>query len=268
MRQSHEYAKDKLRILEGYVYRFITSMRDKPWRELFYIDLQAGPGKNVFADKEVMLGSPLIALTSRYAFSQYRFVEYDPRLAQALQERVQASERRESVRIIEGDCNTVVDEIVSELERIDKVYIAGKWPSLNLAFLDPEGLELNWSTVEKLGRINRMDLIINVSTSGFTHNFDNNFAADRLDAYFGSGDWRTEYGKVVEKDSTHIRRHMIDYYKRRLKSLGYHTVEDERVFKNSRNVQIYTLIAASKDNLGIQFWQGAARGEPTQPPLF
>lgn len=90
MRESQDYAKDKLRILKGYIKRFIVSMRDNPlWRGLYYIDLQSGPGKNIFEpSKSVMLGSPLIAFTAEFPFSQYRFVERGLSEYEALRTRI------------------------------------------------------------------------------------------------------------------------------------------------------------------------------------
>lgn len=277
MRQSGDYAKDKLRILKNYVDKFIVSMRGKPWRAMYYLDLQAGPGKNVFSpSKEVMLGSPLIALTAPHPFTHYRFVELDSQNAQALERRISQSPYKDRVQVVQGNCNIVVDEIAREIASLDKSYIEGRWPSLNLAFLDPEGLELEWQTVEKLGRMNRMDLIINFSLSGVTRNAKQIMERDslsRLDKFFGTLEWREIYKSVMDKDNTHIRRTMLDYYKNRLGQLGYRVAKedeyrDERVFRNRKNVQIYTLIAASKHDLGVKFWQDTIEDAPSQPRLF
>src|SRR5690606_28563280 len=274
MRESQDYAKDKLTILRGYISRFTTSMRNKLWRALYFIDLQAGPGKNIFdPSKDVMLGSPLIALETRYSFTQYRFVELNPANFQALQKRVDVSPQKERVTLFNGDCNYVVDDIVNEIKELDSRFIDGKWPSLNLAFLDPEGLELQWQTVEKLGGINRMDLIINFSTSGFTRNAQQMFEAEhatKLDQFFGTHEWRSVYQQVANKDATHIRRVMLDYYKQRLTALGYifnferDILPDEKTFLNRRGAQVYTLMFASKHDLGIKFWNDAIQ-EVSQP---
>lgn len=277
MRESQDYAKDKLRILQGYVYRFTTSMRNKLWRALYFIDLQAGPGKNIFhPSKDIMLGSPLVALMAKYPFTHYRFVELDPVDFDALKKRVAHSPRNERVVLYNDDCNFIIDEIVGELQELDSRFMEGKWPSLNLAFLDPEGLELQWQTVEKLGRVNRMDLIINFSTSGFTRNAQQMFEAEqatKLDLFFGTDGWRSVYQQVVGRDVTHIRRTMLDYYKQRLASLGYvfnferDILPDEKAFLNRKGAQVYTLMFASKHDLGIKFWNDAIQ-EVSQPRLL
>ncbi|HVP41499.1 MAG TPA: hypothetical protein VMS95_06070 [Candidatus Krumholzibacteriaceae bacterium] len=78
----------------------------------------------------------------------------------ALKTRCSNSPYAKNIYYLVGDSNEVVVDIVSQIEQIDKRYIQDKWPSLNVAFLDPEGLELEWSTVAALAKVNRMDLVI------------------------------------------------------------------------------------------------------------
>lgn len=277
MRSSQDYAKDKLRILEGYIYRFSTSMRNKQWRALHYVDLFAGPGKNFFEPSlEIRLGSPLIALTTKYPFTQYRFVELKPQDFETLQKRVASSDRQERVMLMQGDSNVLVEKIVQEIQSVDEKYVEGKWSSINLAFLDPEGLELHWTTVEKLGRVGRMDLIINFSTSGLTRNADQMMEkkqATKLDLFFGTPEWREIYREVANRDISQRRRTMLDFYKKRLASLGYvinlerEILPDEKVFRNKRGAQVYTLMFASKHDLGVKFWNDAIQ-EVSQPRLL
>lgn len=264
LRESKDHTKDKLRILRGYIARFTTSMRQK-WK-LWYIDLQAGPGKNRFKPSgEIMLGSPLIALTAKYPFHHYRFVELAADAYAALDIRTRASEYVDRIQVIHDDCNTAVDHIVGEIKKSPN--------SLSLAFLDPEGLELHWETVKKLGRLDRMDLIINFSTSGFTRNARQmmNVPNSKLDSFFGTPDWRDVYSGIQGKDGSYIRRSVIDFYQSRLQTLGYKEINldgySERVFKNRKGRQIYTLIYASKHDLGLKFWKGAIE-EVSQPRLL
>ncbi len=273
MRPNKEHATDKLRVLGGYIHRFITSMRERPWRAFFYIDLLAGPGKNRFPDGTVMFGSPLIALNSTYPFTNYRFVDFDPQNCEALRKRVSASEYENRVRIMHGDCNKKVDEIVSEIAWMDGVYKKGRWSCLSLAFLDPEGLELRWETVEKLGQMKHMDLIINFSTSGITRNAQqliDSGNTESIDLFFGTEEWKKAY-KEAGGDNTRVRRALLDLYKKRLGTLDYQVVEpsssDELVFKNSKNVQLYTLIGVSKHERGVEFWQDTIAGKSSSSQL-
>src|SRR5690606_12524657 len=103
-----------------------------------------------------VLGSPLLALTASNSANHFFFNEMDTALIDALRTRIGDDKR---VTCFNKDANIVVDEISRAIKSI-------KPTSLNIAFLDPEGLELRWVTVHKLAQIPRTDLIINFSTQG------------------------------------------------------------------------------------------------------
>ena len=91
MRQSGVWAKAKLDYVNRYMAVFETSMRQK-WEKRNYIDIFAGPGKNLVRDtNEVLLGSPLLALTTQYPFTGYYFVDKNPANTAALEARAAAS---------------------------------------------------------------------------------------------------------------------------------------------------------------------------------
>ncbi len=272
MRDSQDYAKDKLTILKGYMARFTTAMKDKKWRTLNYIDLQAGPGKNEFSPSgDIMLGSPLLALTTRFPFHNVFLVEMGDAEFDALEKRALESGLGSRTHLFHKDCNVAVDNIVERIEQVDKEFLPGKWSSLNLAFLDPEGLEVEWKTVEKLASLNRMDLVVNFSTSGITRNAGM-AARDEgdtvVDRFFGTREWRSVYERFRVDGASSVRRKLIDFYLGRLNDMGYvQTERQEKPFRNQRNVQVYTMIFASKHDLGIKFWNGAVK-EVRQPPLL
>lgn len=258
MRSSGAWAKAKLDYLNRYIDVFETSMRNK-WSKRNFIDLQAGPGKNyVNNTSEVFLGSPLLALTTKYPFTGYYFAEMKNSNVIALATRCNASEQRQHIKIYEGDCNVLVDDIVSELKRDER-------ESLNLAFLDPEGLELHWSTVARLASIRRMDLIINYPKSGIVRNMAIAHATDNetpVDKFFGDREWREIY-RDAPKRSRH--RHLLDLYKGKLSALGYKEIRnsdefgDEPLMRNDKKAPLYHLIFASKSDLGHKFWHEVTR---------
>ena len=221
-----------------------------------------------------MLGSPLMALTTRFPFDNLFFVEMGTTEYGALVARVGASDRHESVKHYNEDCNSAVDTIVEHIKQIDETFIRGAWPCLNLAFLDPEGLEVEWQTVEKLASLKRMDLIINFSTSGITRNAGQLVEREEdtiIDRFFGTRDWRSVYKQAYSGGNSVVRRELIDFYLSRLKDMGYvqtrRQKNPEKEFKNQRNIQIYTMIFASKHDLGIKFWNSAVQ-EVRQPKLM
>ena len=213
MRQSQDYAKQKLEILSRFMQMFTTAMKERPWAALNYIDLLAGPGKNMIGKSgEFVLGSPLLAL--EYPFDNFFFVEEKENNYECLDARVSASPRSSSVRLMLGDCNLETYRIVEGIQAIESDAAHGAWQSLNLVFADPEGLEIHWDTIAILGRETRSDLIINFSTSGITRNIRVAFNSQRehaIDRFLGSRDWRKQYSELPNpSDGTAVRRHVLD----------------------------------------------------------
>jgi three-Cys-motif partner protein len=265
MRDSKNYARYKLKALETYLHITNTAMRNK-WPRRYYIDLQAGPGKNRIGN-DVVLGSPLIALSAPHPATEFRFNELSADLKAALEMRVSESPFSERVEIFQEDVNTVVNKVCNEISQVDdELQKRGERPTLNVAFLDPKGLELEWQTVTKLASINRMDLIITFFTSAIVRNIGAK-NEDVINRFFGTDQWK----KIdIPGDAILRKGAFITFYRERLRQFGYHTEIDPDIggthiaMKNSRNAEVYTLIFASKHSLGEKFWRQAERG--TKPP--
>jgi three-Cys-motif partner protein len=110
-----------------------------------------------------------------------------------------------------------------------------------------------------------MDMIIAFSTGGLLRAIGsgNDEAVTR---FFGTKEWRS----VCDKAGRMRRRALIDFYRKNLEKFGYHIVVDPELgghdipVSNSKNVQVYSLIFASKHPLGDAFWKKAAQS--VQPP--
>jgi three-Cys-motif partner protein len=262
------WTTEKLDYVRRYIYMFETSMRGKPWRQRSYIDLYAGTGKyRAEENGEVHLGSALLALTTEHPFTHYYFVESDSDNLNTLKQRCQPATQK--IRFYEGDANQKVNEIVNEIISVDKQKIPNQWSSLNLAFLDPDGLELEWKTVEALAKVNKMDLIIYYSQFGLNLNLKNCYqtkSATTIDKFFGDDEWRRIFEKWKLKDSiAGIHRDLIDYYKSKLHTLGYVDVVEpetgvEPLMRTSKTkAPLYRLLFASKNELGHEFWKKVTR---------
>jgi three-Cys-motif partner protein len=263
MRQAGEWATEKLDYLRRYIDVFETSMRGK-WHTRIYLDLLAGPGKNRISNtKNVVLGSPLIALKTRFPFTRYYFTDANAANISALQERCKASPYNNRIHTQTGDCNQLIDNIVVELKQVEN-------NSLNLAFLDPEGLELHWNTVAKLADIKRMDMIIIYPEGGLNRimaKIYNKPIETSVDLFFGTSEWREIYIKYKYQHKSGHHRELIDLYKTQLQALGYKEVRRgdeaggyEPLMRNTkRNAPLYRLIFASKNPLGERFWQAITK---------
>ena len=269
MRPGREYTKFKNEALKRYIYKFSTAMKSH-WESLNYFDLYAGPGKVSIlrggnsTPIEYILGSPLLAVTTRFPLTRCIFVEKDVCNFKALKQRVNAAtDRKNTVDLMNRDCNEAVDDIVSRLVKLES--------ALNLAYIDPEGLEIRWGTIQKLASVDRMDLIINYSTRGVIQNVKQMSMKEgetRMDRFFGTRGWRDVYKDTrAEHGDDHIMigRKLLDYYKKRLEDLGYKFIFndpdlEEFAIKNSKNRQVYTLIGTGKHKLASDFWNKSFKG--------
>lgn len=272
MRASGEWAKVKLSVLGYYIDLSTVAMHRKPWRRRYYIDLQAGPGKNVIENTgEIMLGSPLLALLRGKGYTDYRLIENNEALAAALWRRCEVTHRvnRSDIRV--ADFKTQVEGIVEEIREIDRPFIRGQWHTLTLAFFDPEGLELDWNTVALLASLNRIDLIINFSTNGVRRAAGQALnqapGTSAVDRFFGTLEWRNI---PFEPDGSPPVRKYLDLYKSRLESIGFSWGTEISVpIKTTFGVELYRLLYASKSkNVGVEFWEKARMNAPEQRSLF
>ena len=237
-------------------------MREK-WQRRAYIDLFAGPGKCVDRKTgEIFLGSPLVALTTRYPFTQYWFVDNEQPNIEALSARCTASPYSDQVVCIHGDSNVKVLDIVKKLRGV---------PSLNLAFLDQEGLELKWNLVAALAEVERMDLIIHYPQMGINRLMPVLFesqSSNDVDEFFGGQSWRNIFDRFRRHEESFLHRQLMDHYKERLAALGYQeTLRDDEVgheplMSNELRAPLYRLLFASKHKLGVEFWRKITSREP------
>lgn len=259
MRDSGPWVELKLDYVKRYIEVFETSMRKK-WPYRHYIDLFSGPGKCRCRDTgAIYLGSALRALTTEHPFTRYYFVDYDPETVAALRERCSASPVCARVQILQDDANKAVKEIVKRIQGI---------PSLNLAFLDPEGLELHWYTVATLAEVKKMDLIILYPQGWLNRVMPGALRASGqsdVDLYFGGTEWRDIYDKYRTREELFLHRNLMDHYKENLARLGYkETKRDDEIgseplMRNSKNAPLYRLLFASKSTLGVEFWNQITR---------
>lgn len=256
---------DKLYYLNAYLDRFIVSMRPQNWRSIHYIDLFSGPGKNLLPDGHVLLGSPLLALSQKRPFDRYFFSDLEQANIDALRQRcTNYPDEYPKISFYTGDANQIVNQVVQIIQRVDKP-ITDKWSSLNLAFLDPEGLELHWTTVEKLAS-RRTDMIIYYPQMGITREAPieiDQQPPTRIDLFFGDTGWRQIYQKHQRGEKPFLHRALLDYYKQKLMVFGYlYDPLPEPAFANSKDALLYRLLFVCKHPLGNKFWADVTRNLP------
>lgn len=250
-----DWSKAKHYYLERYINAFTTSMRIKWYGQLYYIDLFTGPGKCVIRETEDEIdGSPMIALNAPFPFAGYYFVELNEEVFNALSVRCKKHANYNRVKLFHGDCNSVIDDIISDIPP----------RSLSLAFVDPTGLQFKFSTLKKLAQ-RKVDLIITFPEGmAIKRNFQKFLEQSKslLDDAVGDNGWRQfNTGKEI-----------IEYYRKKLGSLEYQEVklgEEILIRSSTKKLPLYCLLFASKHQLGHKFWQAIGKIDHTgQRRLF
>lgn len=154
---------------------------------MYYIDLLAGSGLcRIGKAKDIVAGSAVVAATQCYhPFDRYFLAEKNPESAQALNDRMKTV--TSNYDVFNCDCNDCIEEIMSKLGTKDHY----------LAFVDCQGLDVSWATMQKLFAKNG-DVLFNFQTQGICRippkieNRSQGWEAciDRLNWFFGDERWK------------------------------------------------------------------------------
>ena len=248
------WAEEKLFYLSRYFYIFNVGMQKK-WAERVYIDLFCGAGR-LFAGRQEIEGSAVIALRSQVPFTRCFFNDLEPRAVGALQKRA-AQIGGPSATYFSEDCNIVIPHIRSLLPT----------HSLDLVFVDPSNWQIALESIATLTANRRMDLVITFHVGGMKRAAHSQ--PQSLDAFFGTALWREAYQQSLRAGRREGSRMLLDCYEEQLRKLGYKWVVDDVRITNSRHVGLYHLVFASKSERGEDFWEKiTARSASGQMRLF
>jgi len=119
-----------------------------------WVELFAGPGRLCLDSHEFIDGSPLDALRVGTNFRQFIFSDIDPECVRALEDRARG---RGQVDVLQGDAN--------DRDLHDRIFRLIPDNAIVILYLDPEGLELQFSTIESFAARfkRRLDVLVNFS---------------------------------------------------------------------------------------------------------
>jgi len=117
-----------------------TKIIPRHFPSMHYIELLAGTGLcKIRETQDIVAGSTLIASTVSYKpFDKYILIEKDQRCAEALKKRMKTV--TPNAIVLNQDCNDCITEA------LDMLPVRGHY----LAFVDCEGLDVDWSTMKYL----------------------------------------------------------------------------------------------------------------------
>jgi three-Cys-motif partner protein len=274
------WSEEKLICLGKYLNAYTTILRKQHFKGYFYVDAFAGPGSlrlrkqkpgdaaqlsllEVAEDAIIdpgrasyLDGSPRVALNVQHPFTDYVFVELDPKRASEL-ESLKDSYPGRRIHVRRKNCNDYLLALLKEMK--------GRWRQWRgVVFLDPFGMQVPWSTIAALAETKAIEVLVNFPvgmaiqrllkrTGSFTPK-----ERKKLDTYFGTNEWfdllyhrdQDLAGMSVEKieDSGDV---LVRWYRRRLKEL-FPCVSAAREVRNTRGRPLYYLIFAGPNETGAR----------------
>lgn len=271
-----EWTIRKLEVLAGYLQGYTTVLKKTPFQKL-YIDAFAGTGyRDVRRDEEddspqntlfpdmaelepqsFLDGSASLALKIEPPFDRYIFIERSPERCANLESLKAAFPGlANKIDIRQGDANAKIQELCHT-----------DWHSKRaVLFLDPYGMQVEWTTIEAIAKTKAIDLWLLfplgigvnrlLTKSGDIPNSWRN----RLNLLLGTEDWYDEFYKVEitptlfgENKETLIKAKMETigrYFNNRLKSVFVGVAEEPGVLRNSANNPLYLLCFAVGNERG------------------
>jgi three-Cys-motif partner protein len=164
-----DWTEEKLSRLAKYLPAYTNILKGRAYKYA-YIDAFAGPGHRESQRKQVapirdlwgedldesgrrfIAGSAVVAMRSAPPFHSYIFIERDPSALAKLESTLRAEfpERISLARFEFGDANVVLKQLCD-----------GDWSKRRaVLFLDPYGMEVEWSTMEAIASTQAIDVWI------------------------------------------------------------------------------------------------------------
>jgi|SRR5208337_4464923 len=271
-----DWTKEKLDLLAKYLSAYVKIFAKNPQAQFFhtvYVDAFAGTGYIRRARKETgqsdlfdelaegealeyMKGSAVRALEVEPGFKEYLFIERDPhrsRELESLKERYPG--KKISVKNVEAN------------EYLRSWCSATDWRRTRaVIFLDPYGMQVEWSLVEQIARTHGVDLWLLFPLGAALMRLLKKREpppqgwADRVTAIVGTEDWRKEFYKPRESETlfatVETEEREADYeavakfFLERLRSVFVGVAENPYVLKNSKNCPLYLFCFAAGNPKG------------------
>lgn len=250
------WTKEKLDILRRYLDRFTTTTKNRS-SERLYLDLFAGVTDNY--DRitwDPIEGSARIALkTSNPPFTRLRLFELEDK-AGDLEGRLRTDFPGRDIRVVPGDCNTTVHEVLKDLRPFN-------WAP-TFAFIDPNGPDVHWTTLQALAGFKKpgakkVELWLLFPHAMFVRLLSINEGGrpefgERVTTMFGTEAWQAIHkARVAERLSPPEARHeYVNLMRWRIENdLGYGWTHALEVF-NEAGRPLYDMIFATDHPAGTR----------------
>jgi len=259
------WVEDKYFFLEKYLNASCEARRkfsDK--NNAVFIDLFAGPGKCIIKNEKREIDSGGIRAFKRdeAPFNESFYFDISSVNKTALEKRINS---KSNCNIRCGDSNTLINELVITLSQMPYRY--------HFAFIDPfRPGDLKFETLRNLAKLNRMDILLHFSIGAIKRNLGSWLRSKStiLDDFLGTDKWRK---RIDGLSNDKIFKVLIDVFTEQLRSVGYPeeglrmASSDRDIYtglptvpvKNTKEVELYVLILASKHRLAQRIWNSVIK---------
>ncbi len=257
------HTRDKLYTLAYYLEEFTTAMTGK-YPNLVYIDLFAGAGRNQFPSGAIIEGSPLIAARTMPQFTKMIFVEEDGDCRSALIERLDQDFSARDFKVIPGDCNVVIDDVIAEIPppppRGSGV--------LTVCFADPFDLSIKFATLAKFMPL-WVDFIILIADrmAGARDTTLIDPSSQIVADFLADPDWRTRW-ELAQQGGASIQDFLTERFTAAMERLGLRAGKPLRINVEGKEVPLYWLSFFSRNDVALKLWNSARINAPLQKGLY
>ena len=243
------------------------------WYRTIYVDAFAGTGYRtnprkhratsnpLFNDKDAISfqkGSAIAALEAEPSFDDYIFVERSENYASELEKlRLKFPSKADKIHVVQEEANAFIQSWCSKTN----------WHNTrSVVFLDPYGMQVEWKTIEAMGKTQGIDLWIlfplgqAVNRLLTTNRIPEGAWADRLTAFFGTDEWKssfyrpqrqlTLFGPSGNFEKTADFASIGKFFIERLETVFAKVAKNPRPLYNTRNVPIFLLCFAAANPKG------------------
>ena len=225
-----------------------------------FIDLFAGPGRCIIRGdrKEIDSGGIRALNLDEAPFNEYFYFDISKTNTDALKKRIGD---KPNCHVKCGDSNLLVKEFVKDLLHKEGLIRRYRY---HFAYIDPFGPDdLKFNTLRELAKLNRMDMLINFPIGPIKRNLSK-WKKNKdtiLDDLLGTSEWRKAITGISADGTFAV---LTNIFKAQLKSIGYpeEGVKMKNIYaglpaisvKNTKKVDLYLLILASKHPVGRKIW--------------
>jgi three-Cys-motif partner protein len=234
-----DWTKKKIEILVEYAKAYLTIMNKYPFWKLLYFDGFAGTGiisgkKETDVDITIGAARRIVEINEPREFDQYYFVEKNKTNAAKLEANTKSLYPNKNIIIAVEDCNKKLLSL-SQFLKSPK----GKKTKV-LAYLDPYGMQLEWSSIESLADAG-IDLWILVPTG---------MGVNRLLKTNGdiSEEWITKLKVFLGMDEIQIREY---FYKEKIELTLFG--EEKRINKETNAIEKSGVLYRERLNMVFKF---------------